>query len=454
MILTTRQLVLTTLKFRRIAVEIKMLKAPKRPFDVAHGGAARRPRRSASWNSPSTVGARLAVEIMPRPPTAPPEIDWFWWWGGTGLNILAGLHRLRQQLDIQGVQLTFVVTRKPGWGAADYPHLDKLLAEVSCHRAAPRAGLIDVGSAAVSSSVPIAYRLPDLDISAVALRWVAVEGQRKLLCPGGEASFWHQVNTLGATARWGTGTTWLVLPLLLEGQFPVRFSRAELGGAYGKTAHEIGECHINMLVVRLPSGRSDQRSNYHIERLDSYRADSDGSWAEAPGTKLSAAAECGRYEVDDLDVHLATLFAQHLGGDGEYHGCEICPADGCRGPQDWEEECEQQHQPPGGTDGLGFCLAWGMALTEFRCVRTASLLVTTFDGFHRPHAASGTRSFRRQPSSQRSTSTSCCLLAKLLRASPMLPKRGGCTIMGVISRGSLCATETMSYSAKRSRPGT
>jgi hypothetical protein len=26
--------------------------------------------------------------------------------------------------------------------------------------------------------------------------------------------------------------------------------------------------------------------------------------------------------------------------------------------------------------------------------------------------------------------------------------------MGVISRGSLCATETMSYSAKRSRPGT
>ena len=132
--------------------------------------------------------------------------------------------------------------------------------------------------------------LPDIDVHALVLGWRSVAGRRELQYPGGdEAGFWADLKALQAAER--SEPAWVVVPLLLEGQYPAAIPAASLMGAYGKTPAEIEECHASVLVPAPSDGRAGgvaasaaagtaeqtaavaRGSSWRAERLDSYRAD-------------------------------------------------------------------------------------------------------------------------------------------------------------------------------------
>lgn len=313
------------------------------PMDGLGGSSLKRLRAAETAAAPPA---------MPRPMHSP-VLGHFWWWGGTGVNLLAGLHRLRARLECDDInQLHFVLSPPPlSWVSRDYPHLRRL-----ANYAAP--------------GMPAA--LPDLEVAELVVGWRSVAGQRELHYPGGGAEFWARLQALQAAqgaADAGSPPAWVVVPLLLDGQYPAAIPAAALAAApYGQAGDgvpvaELEECHASVLVLELPSGPN---AAWRGDRLDSYQADPPGNgWAKAPGeTALAAAAETGRYECWELDRQLGAELATVLGRLGCYHG--VAETASSKGPQDWEEGCDLQDTAPGGTDGLGFCLAWCLALAEFR----------------------------------------------------------------------------------------
>ena len=93
---------------------------------------------------------------------------------------------------------------------------------------------------------------------------------------------------------------WVVVPLLLDGQFPSCISAGSLRQEYGKPDDEACECHASVLVIELSAAKTTALSapsvdgggdtgvpvataevlptsvSWRAERLDSYRADPPG----------------------------------------------------------------------------------------------------------------------------------------------------------------------------------
>lgn len=203
----------------------------------------RRRRTTTGGDRVAAVPLTLPPEVGEQPPAAAAAAGdasarW-WWWGGTGLNLLAGVRSLQTRVAAGGsgtVGCVVSSAARPAASAQRYAHLERLLAAAAPPSTVPPLAATERRAA-----------IADVPVGTAALVWERCcrePSRRTLRCPNGDSDrFWQQL------AR-AVGThAWVVVPLYLVGQYPVVLQRAELLGLHRRTAAEVDECHVTLLLI-------------------------------------------------------------------------------------------------------------------------------------------------------------------------------------------------------------